>query len=171
MTQNMLASRVFGPGDQQRFAALTGDCNPVHMDPVAARRTQAGAPVVHGVHALLWMLDSIAAHYAGLPPIATLNARFLKVIYLGDVADLVVTKRDADALTAEVTAGGNVTLRLSVIFGPAERAPVAAHWDGRPAALQPASALDLTIELMASMHGHVAFAQPIEEIASAFPGA
>src|SRR6516164_8643231 len=113
MTQDALPSRVFGSGDQQRFATLTGDFNPVHMDPVAARRTQAGAPVVHGVHAFLWMIDSIAARYAELPPVATLNARFFKVIYVGDVADIVVTKRDATALTAEVTAGGNVALRLS----------------------------------------------------------
>ena len=33
----------------------------MHMDKVAARRTQAGAPVVHGVHLTLWTLDTLIA--------------------------------------------------------------------------------------------------------------
>ena len=49
----------FSPTDQSAFAKLSGDYNPIHIDEVAARRLLFGAPVVHGVHALLWCLDAI----------------------------------------------------------------------------------------------------------------
>ena len=49
----------FSPNDQSAFAKLSGDYNPIHIDEVAARRLLFGAPVVHGVHALLWCLDAI----------------------------------------------------------------------------------------------------------------
>jgi 3-oxoacyl-[acyl-carrier protein] reductase len=35
--------------DVQRFAALTGDVNPLHVDPEYARKTAFGKPVVHGM--------------------------------------------------------------------------------------------------------------------------
>jgi hypothetical protein len=51
--------RRFTEHDQERFARFSGDWNPMHMDPIAARRTQAGAPVVQGVHLALWTLDTL----------------------------------------------------------------------------------------------------------------
>ena len=44
----MIASRAFTTMDQSLFARWSGDFNPLHMDPLAARRTQAGAPAIHG---------------------------------------------------------------------------------------------------------------------------
>lgn len=44
--------------DQEWFAEMSGDFNPVHLDPVVARRELSGAMVVHGVHLLLWALDA-----------------------------------------------------------------------------------------------------------------
>jgi acyl dehydratase len=53
-----LAERVFTETDQKRFASVSGDYNPMHMDALQARRTQAGAPVVHGINLFLWALPS-----------------------------------------------------------------------------------------------------------------
>jgi acyl dehydratase/NAD(P)-dependent dehydrogenase (short-subunit alcohol dehydrogenase family) len=167
----VLASRTFGQQDQERFAQLTGDFNPVHMDPVAARRTQPGAQVVHGLHALLWALERIADRYPDIPSLAKLKVRFLKVLYLGEVADLSVVERDDQGLAAEVRAGGNVALRLSASFSPVEEMPSAALDLAGAATRFAAGPLDLTIEQIASMKGRVAFAEPIEEIARAFPAA
>lgn len=55
----MIAQRTFSHADQLAFAALSGDFNPLHVDPVLARRTPFGEPVVHGVHLLLWAMASI----------------------------------------------------------------------------------------------------------------
>jgi MaoC like domain len=50
-------SKVFDSEAQVQFARLSGDWNPLHVDPIAARRTQFGRPLVHGVHLLLWALE------------------------------------------------------------------------------------------------------------------
>ena len=72
----MLASRTFTEADQIEFAAVSGDRNPMHLDALLARRTQAGVPVVHGVHLLLWGLDALAGAERALPPMGRLKAAF-----------------------------------------------------------------------------------------------
>jgi acyl dehydratase len=52
-----MAERTFTSDDQLAFAKLSGDRNPLHMDPVMARRLLFGQPIVHGLHALLWGAD------------------------------------------------------------------------------------------------------------------
>ena len=50
-------TRRFTLDDQMAFADLSGDHNPLHVDPIAARRLLFGAPAVHGIHGLLWGMD------------------------------------------------------------------------------------------------------------------
>ena len=50
--------------DSAAFALLSGDYNPLHLDRIAARRTQFGDTVVHGIHLLLATLDRTAASWS-----------------------------------------------------------------------------------------------------------
>lgn len=76
-----LATRRFTPADQLAFARLSGDSNPIHLDPIAARRTVAGQCIVHGMHSLLWALNALARASV----MATrVNVRFLKPIFLDE---------------------------------------------------------------------------------------
>ena len=68
--------KTYSSADQEAFACFSGDFNPVHLDPLVARRTLFGQPVVHGVHALLWGLDSWMATQAAPTALRTLKARF-----------------------------------------------------------------------------------------------
>ncbi len=43
------ARRIFTQGDFDRFAALSGDDNPIHVDPQFAARTRFGKTVAHGM--------------------------------------------------------------------------------------------------------------------------
>ena len=43
---------------QQYFAQLSGDFNPMYVDPITARHLISGRPIVHGLHSVLWTLDS-----------------------------------------------------------------------------------------------------------------
>lgn len=54
----MTLRRVFTMQDQKNFASFSGDYNPIHVDHSQSIRTHAGQPIVHGVHLLLWALDS-----------------------------------------------------------------------------------------------------------------
>lgn len=58
---NQLAERVFEPVDLIAFAEASGDWNPIHVDPVAARRLLGGAQVTHGILVLLWALETYFA--------------------------------------------------------------------------------------------------------------
>ncbi|MCJ2089415.1 hypothetical protein MKK88_25995 [Methylobacterium sp. E-005] len=87
-----LTERRFTPEDQQAFAALSGDSNPMHMDAKAARRTQAGRPVVHGIHAVLWALDAAGDCLDG---VGALTVRFDRMIHVGDLCRLRLERRDA----------------------------------------------------------------------------
>ena len=75
-----MARRQFYPGDQDAFARLSGDYNPLHLDSLAARRLIFGGPVVHGVHALLWALDAVTGPAAA---VARLKAEFVAPIPVG----------------------------------------------------------------------------------------
>lgn len=82
----VVAERVFTPADQQGFAALSGDFNPMHMDEVAARRTVVGAPVVHGVHLLCWALESwIASTSRASVALNQIVASFHRGVLVGEV--------------------------------------------------------------------------------------
>jgi NADP-dependent 3-hydroxy acid dehydrogenase YdfG len=52
-----MVERAFTSDDQLAFAALSGDYNPLHVEPVIARRLLFGQQIVHGLHALLWSAD------------------------------------------------------------------------------------------------------------------
>ena len=51
-----MAERRFTLEVQHAFAALSGDYNPAHVDPVAARRSLCGQCVAHGMHLVRWAL-------------------------------------------------------------------------------------------------------------------
>lgn len=50
-------SRVFTHDEQLAFARLSGDYNPIHLDPILARRLMFGRTVLHGLHLVLWAVD------------------------------------------------------------------------------------------------------------------
>jgi acyl dehydratase/NAD(P)-dependent dehydrogenase (short-subunit alcohol dehydrogenase family) len=117
MTGSILASRSFRPDDQRRFAQASGDFNPMHLDPDFARRTQMGAPVVHGIHTLLWALD--AAQRSEPFDLGHLKVRFHQPLYLGEAADVVITARTSVSAGFEVMMDGILiaTIKASSLSG------------------------------------------------------
>ncbi|MDG1945191.1 MAG: MaoC/PaaZ C-terminal domain-containing protein [Halioglobus sp.] len=57
-----LGSFSISAQESQAFARFSGDFNPLHLSPVAARRTQFGQTLIHGVFGTLRALDLWLAH-------------------------------------------------------------------------------------------------------------
>jgi NAD(P)-dependent dehydrogenase (short-subunit alcohol dehydrogenase family) len=172
----VLGSKTFDIADQTRFAALTGDFNPIHVNPIAARRTSAGAPVVHGVHTLLWLLNLIGAEHGDIGQIATLKVRFRNMLYLGERADARITKRSATGLQAQVCVDGVEVLSLAAVLGAL---PTEAPSPPDPSAelivtelpVQRSAPQDPNLEDMEGQAGWLAFATDPAEMERAFPDA
>lgn len=49
MGQEASLTKAFSAQDVELFAKLTGDANPLHLDPAYARTTSFQKPVVHGI--------------------------------------------------------------------------------------------------------------------------
>ena len=170
-TGSLIGEATFTAADQDRFASLSGDFNPMHMDALAARRTQAGAPVVHGVHSMLRALDLLAAHDPALPPVATLKASFNKLTYVGDTVHYRLSQMSDKAAVIDALVEGTEVLRLSLAFGPESAAPAPQEVDRGTAVARPAEAQDLTMARMEGLAGQVGAAAGAAEIAAAFPHA
>lgn len=102
--------RRFTIDDQRDFARLSGDWNPIHVDPVQARRLLFGEPVVHGVHLVLWALDRLAAA-TPIAALSRLEARF-------DSAALVDTEIEMEP---PVMTGSEIGIRLRSATRPLAR--------------------------------------------------
>jgi hypothetical protein len=143
MTVNLADQLVrrFDMEDQRRFAELSGDYNPMHLDPVAARRTIAGQPVVHGMHTLLWALEVLAPRDGGDRLPSRLRADFSSFLPLLRSATMAISVA-AGKRRATVTAGGVVVMNLQVgegqssaIATPRSAAPMGVRLPDEPLAL------------------------------------
>ena len=172
MSGMTLASRTFVPDDQALFAGLTGDFNPIHLDPIAARRTQAGAVVVHGIHAILWALDKLVELGGITKEIASLKVQFTNFIYVGGQVDLKLLHRDEKSARAELSVGKLTTANLLVTFGTRSgvkdiEAPIAGPTMKAPN--EPASFTRL--EEIERLSGRMNIIEAADEIEKQFPHA
>jgi NAD(P)-dependent dehydrogenase (short-subunit alcohol dehydrogenase family) len=116
MTQ-ILGERRFSIADQERFAALSGDRNPIHLDAVAARREFTKQPIVHGAHLLLWSLDAYFSRAAGEGPFAGLRANFEKFVAVGATVRASVVRRQQERVIIALSADDEVVATAQLLFG------------------------------------------------------
>ncbi|KXX64111.1 MaoC family dehydratase [Marichromatium gracile] len=60
--QRATLTRAFSEADVRFFAELSGDCNPVHLDPVYAAETRFGERIVHGI-LVSSLLSALLGHH------------------------------------------------------------------------------------------------------------
>src|SRR5260370_37499120 len=116
-----LCSHSYSLSRQRVFARLSGDHNPIHVDPVAARRTITGGLTVHGMHLALSALE---AALRSLEEVATnemrldgMQAFFIKPILVGELVRTYLTEKRAGTCQVIGVIGeeqvGKVTLHFS----------------------------------------------------------
>ena len=88
----------------------------MHTDPIAARRTQAGAPVVHGINAALWAIESLLISGHVTHAVTGLEVRFQRYIYLDTEVIVRLTSESDTSLRAELLADGLVATAVTLRF-------------------------------------------------------
>lgn len=149
-----LGSKTFAMVDQQSMACWSGDHNPMHVDPVAARRLLTGRPVVHGVHLVLEALARWADH-ADAAPCTSLQAEFNRAVSVGDQVDFVAhSKEGATVVTGQVRGVTHMSLMLGTEPSgpPADPLPLGEQlaWTSSPSAAPAADWIGRTVCLPSS---------------------
>lgn len=163
-----LGSRRFDATDQAGFAALSGDVNPMHMDALAARRTQAGQRVVHGVHAVLVALERLAVAGCDLARLIRLDAAFGRFIPLDECVTFHWHEKSAAKGVVEIRAGELVLTTVKVRFGDVAMSAVRSLEADRLEA--PKAPLERALEDMAGCAGWLdAPEESGREVSSRFP--
>lgn len=71
------------PEMTERYAALTGDYNPIHVDPNFASKTAFGAPIIHGTMGLNLLVDALEAIFGDSFPELRIDVRFIRPVRVG----------------------------------------------------------------------------------------
>jgi len=162
-------TRVFDGQAQNDFALLSGDRNPIHIDPAVTTRTQVGLLMVHGMHTVLWALDVLAQSDPLRQPIAQVKVRFKESVYIGDELVLEIVARRS-GVRLKLCVDGLVATTLDVTFGEAKRAVIGQGLaNDIPNAAWPLHPLELSPEQMEGISGWLAFAHAPDAAARSFP--
>lgn len=123
MTETLVIERTLTQDDFDRFAALSGDDNPIHVSPAFSARTRFGRTVAHGVF-LLTILRGLADRLAPgarqieqtamypAPTFANEPMRFTATVTARASANVVIVMRAARV------ADGVVTCDATGVFAP-----------------------------------------------------
>jgi NADP-dependent 3-hydroxy acid dehydrogenase YdfG len=165
-----IGEATFTGEDIDRFATLTLDTNPIHMDPRIAQRSFAGARVVHGMLVLLTTLQHFVVSRGYSLPFTRIRCDFRQPVLIDEPVRFDYRQRnDGDIrLSALVDELVCAELRLDYLKG--------ADVDrGSPKPLQPDAALDalrepldLGARELAAFNGVISNALAAD-VADAFP--
>jgi hypothetical protein len=115
-----MAARCFAADDQAAFARLSGDVNPLHLDPHFARRTPFGVPLVHGAHLVLWALD--VADLPGGLVFDTFGVNLAHPVAVGEEVRVQLDEGQPDGIRLRLSAGsrmvGRIVLRHRISLQP-----------------------------------------------------
>lgn len=113
-----VAERRVERGDVARYAALSGDNNPMHLSEDAARAVGLPTVAMHGMHLLALFATEVVDLYADGDPtrIAAVRARFSRVVHPpADLRFEVFQTTVPGRITGAVTCGGRRVLRDAVM--------------------------------------------------------
>lgn len=93
MAERELARRVVTQADFDLFAGISGDDNPIHVDPEFSARTRFGRTVSHGMLLYSWAWALLKEAYPGYEPVRA-QLMFPSPTYAGD--EIAFVLRDDD---------------------------------------------------------------------------
>ena len=121
-------SRRIGEADVIKFAEVSGDDNPVHLDEDYARQTHFGGRIVHGILSAGLISAAIAAKLPGPGTIyLKQNLKFCAPVRIGDVVEAkvsvaeIITERNRVVLATTCTVGDTIVIDGDALVMPPKR--------------------------------------------------
>ena len=105
--QTFTAIRTFTQDDFNRFAALSGDDNPIHVDPEFSARTKFGRTVAHGMLLYGVICGALSQHVLGARQLEQ-SLRFPSPTYVGE--EIAIQLKVIEVSEADSTARLNATI-------------------------------------------------------------
>lgn len=96
------AQRTFTQSDFDRFAALSGDDNPIHVDPLFSRRTKFGRTVAHGMLLYAVISSYVSKYFIDSYQVAQ-DLIFPSPTYAGEQLNILLRVADADPVQGTKT--------------------------------------------------------------------
>jgi hypothetical protein len=163
--------RLFDWSTHEQFARLSADLNPIHVDATAARRTHSGAPIVHGIHSLIWAMDRLVQSKPAAAEARTLKVQFPRPIFVGDEVVFEILEASARLFRIRLLVADEEVLLASLGLDESPRVQLpmqAAHAECKA---PPESPQDLRLQAMEGLSGCLSFAPAYAQIGSLFPAA
>ena len=161
-----MIQRSFSPDDQAAFAELSGDYNPIHLDPLKARRTRFGYPVVHGIHVLLWALDTLVSQNSGFLKLVSLKTSFSQPIGVGETVQFILKSKDETCAEIQLLTENEQAARIMVTCLPSETRGHSSFPDSHPGR---GECLDRTAAQLIKASGNLDLCLDPSETARRFP--
>lgn len=120
----VIGSCSYDMDDQRWFASFSGDHNPLHVDPILARREMYGEVVVHGIHGVLNALhDFLENEAAGVSLVRMehLRVRFMRPIVLGTPITTTVMRREGATFRLVLEDSAQMLASIDGTLVPARR--------------------------------------------------
>lgn len=115
-------SHVVTDGDVRKFAEVSGDYNPVHLDEDYAKDSRFGRRIAHGLFSASFFSGLFGTKLPGRGCVyAAQNLKFRRPVYIGDTVVATVTVLTVDAIKKRVLFSTVCTVEgKEVILGDAE---------------------------------------------------
>ncbi len=101
--QQFTTRRTFTQDDFNRFAALSGDDNPIHVDPEFSARTKFGRTVAHGMLLYGVICGAVSEHFPGAQQLSQ-DLRFPSPTYADEEMTIQLTVKDVNAAAVRIEA-------------------------------------------------------------------
>ncbi len=123
MEKFSLGTFIIDQPQSQVFSETSGDRNPLHLNPIIARRYQFGSTVIHGVSGTLMALDLFAKKQNSDWKINTISVQYSKPIRQGDVVDVFCTPLKESNFRIELYCQGKRSqlIKLNILSGITNR--------------------------------------------------
>jgi len=126
-----IGEKIFSDEDQRLFALVSSDRNPMHMDPIAARRMITGRQVVHGIHILITAFEYWKNDNNSYP--VSVDCSFTNPISVGDKVVFTQTDDQEHGIIIEGSINELRCAHISIVTaqerGPGESGSVSAEND------------------------------------------